>query len=410
MTTAEEKEILNGVYLFGTGGFANRYTEMVENFIEFTSIRILGFLDHNIDTVGREFKGYKVCFPVDIINSSFDYIVIFLYKEKYDEVKDSLINDDGIKAEKIISILEFVNIIHRIHRRNYDKRLTRPSRIYDCFTFFNEIDMLRMRMLMLSKYVDYFVVVEIDKDHRGRRKPLFLKEHWDLFKEFADKIIYVSSDKIPYEDSVCDGGNFLIENFQRNLILFGLDESEAEDIICISDCDEIPNPTLFENIRKKNAEGQTLLKELESNVISLEQCFMYYYFNCVHKVKWYGSILIKRKNLVMPQICRELQYIYYMPVPGRQDGKKYFPVINNGGWHLSYFGGLDKILLKTKTLVSGESVNEEELLCRINEGLDPYGRVGKEFELMFIDDCDIDIPGFENLKRQFPQYYKENVK
>ena len=131
---------------------------MIEAFIQFTAIRIKGFLDHNTEKAGKDYKGYKVFLPSSVLSDDYDYIVIFLYKERYEEARESLIHEDGICETKIISFLELVNHVHSLHKSLFPKKQTRPWRIYDCFTFFNEIDMLKIRMSILTRYVDYFVI------------------------------------------------------------------------------------------------------------------------------------------------------------------------------------------------------------------------------------------------------------
>ena len=62
-------------------------------------------------------------------------------------------------------------------------------KIYDCFNFFNELDILELRLNILYEHVDYFVIVEADKTHSGENKPFYLKENMERFKKFSDKII-----------------------------------------------------------------------------------------------------------------------------------------------------------------------------------------------------------------------------
>lgn len=117
--------------------------------------------------------------------------------------------------------------------------------IYDCFTFFDELDILDFRLNLLDKYVDYFVISELGVTYRGEKTtPIFLKNK-ERFKKFEDKIIYVTSDYVPKDKG---NGDWSIEFWQRNCIAKGLNNCRPDDIVMISDVDEIPNPYIFKKI------------------------------------------------------------------------------------------------------------------------------------------------------------------
>ena len=106
--------------------------------------------------------------------------------------------------------------------------------IYDCFSYWDEDLLLDLRLKILNKFVDYFVIVEGNKTWQNNPKEL----RFDLnkFEEFKDKIIYIPVTDLPDGDDP-----YLRENFQRNSILKGLNNARPDDIIIISDIDEIPN-------------------------------------------------------------------------------------------------------------------------------------------------------------------------
>ena len=125
-------------------------------------------------------------------------------------------------------------------------------KIFDCFMYFDEEVVLDLRLNTLDSYVDYFVIVESTFTHRGDRRNL--KFDHKKFEKFKDKIIYLTFDKEPdgieavYEnDNEAEKSRKYIlntalrENGQRNYITKGLENSSKEDIILISDVDEIPN-------------------------------------------------------------------------------------------------------------------------------------------------------------------------
>ena len=138
-------------------------------------------------------------------------------------------------------------------------------KIFDCFMYFDEEMLLDLRLNILDKYVDYFVIVESVFNHKGDKRNLQFNPK--KFEKFKDKIIYLIYDEninkieeILEKDSEEEKSRKLIlnaayrENGQRNFIINGLKEADNEDIILVSDVDEIPN---FENIdlskiQKKN--------------------------------------------------------------------------------------------------------------------------------------------------------------
>ena len=114
--------------------------------------------------------------------------------------------------------------------------------IYDCFSYWDEDLLLDLRLKILNKFIDYFVIVEGNKTWQNNPKEL----RFDLnkFKKFRDKIIYIPVTDLPDGDDP-----YLRENFQRNSILKGLKNAKPDDIIIISDLDEIPNPKKISTFR-----------------------------------------------------------------------------------------------------------------------------------------------------------------
>ena len=114
-------------------------------------------------------------------------------------------------------------------------------KIYDCFTFFNELELLDLRLKELYNHVDYFVLVEATLTHTGKPKELIFEKNKDKYSDYLDKIIYVKVNDLPdYNDFE---GIWEPENFQRNCIVRGLTNAEDSDVIMVSDIDEIPRPS-----------------------------------------------------------------------------------------------------------------------------------------------------------------------
>ena len=212
-------------------------------------------------------------------------------------------------------------------------------KIYDCFMYFDEEVVLDVRLNTLNEFVDYFVIVESIYTHKG--DPRELKFNHKKFEKFKDKIIYIideetypQTEKINTEDSEGEKSRKAIfnaayrENGQRNLITRGLKKANDEDIIMVSDVDEIPklSELNFKNINEK--------------IILFKQDMFYYKFNLwLPNLIWTGTKACKKKNLVNPQWLRNIKdrkYSFFR-IDTFFSKTKYtsIKVINDGGWHFS---------------------------------------------------------------------------
>ena len=180
-------------------------------------------------------------------------------------------------------------------------------KIFDCFMYFDEDVVLDVRLNILNKFVDKFIIVESRYNHKGEeRQPLFDISKFDKFK---DKIIYILKSNQPKnieEIQTKDDENEIYrksifnalkrENLQRNNIISGLTDANQDDLIIISDLDEIPN---LENIN---------LKKIRNKLIFFEQHMIYYKFNLkLENYTWFGSKACKFKNLRSPQWLRDIK-------------------------------------------------------------------------------------------------------
>ena len=200
-------------------------------------------------------------------------------------------------------------------------------KVYDCFTFYNEFELLELRLKALWNVVDHFVIVEANRKHNGEPKDFTFPKRAEEFKEFWPKIRFINADlsKIPFKGV----GDWSLENAQRNMILRGIDDAQPDDLILISDLDEIPAPDIFQRLQENKVtliapavlplttanKGATFPAQLlvpamhflELGAIAMAQNLFYYYFDWVSPVEWHGTILTKRKNLTMPQAMRDLR-------------------------------------------------------------------------------------------------------
>ena len=111
-------------------------------------------------------------------------------------------------------------------------------KVYDCFSFFNENLILELRIETLWNSVDYFVISESNRSHSGKEKPSYFDE--ERFRKYKSKIRRITFDA---EESNLSG--WILENKQRDHIIQGLYDAKPNDLILISDCDEIPNPDVL---------------------------------------------------------------------------------------------------------------------------------------------------------------------
>ena len=122
--------------------------------------------------------------------------------------------------------------------------------IYDCFQYFNEDHIVELRFNILNKFVDYFVICESTKTHQGKSK----KINFDIkkFTKFKNKIIFIVADykdEIKFDKHI--GGESPVEQHQRNLLIEGIKDASPEDLIILSDSDEIPDLTKFSKNNNK---------------------------------------------------------------------------------------------------------------------------------------------------------------
>lgn len=228
----------------------------------------------------------------------------------------------------------------------------RPRYLIDGFTFYNELDMLYYRMTVLNDVVDYFVISEATKTHAGRDKPLYYSENKDRYKEFHHKIIHVVVDDLILPD-VTANEQWVNENLQRNAIDKGISQLalRKDDLILITDVDEIPDPVELASLKEKDAH--------KFKVASLRQQFFYYNLNAIMSEIW-----------LHPKIATYEGYVICECKPQNMRMNKPYFIIDKGGWHLSYFGDAKFIKNKLENFAhqefnSEEYTNEEKLKDRI---------------------------------------------
>lgn len=220
--------------------------------------------------------------------------------------------------------------------------------LIDAFNFFCEKEIVELRLKYLNEVVDYFVVIEADVTHQGKKKdwnfPNLLNN--DL-KEFAHKIQYhqVKIDLVEAHRGQGDinehfkgGYSFKIDNMQRNYIRKACNKFSPNDIIIFSDLDEIPSKQILTFI--KSCEFETIAP------VALEQDFFHLNCNYLKNESWKGSIIVTKKIIdrFLPQELR--------------NWRNRVSCFAKSGWHFSSFGGADRVIKKMESYAHLEYNNE----------------------------------------------------
>lgn len=228
--------------------------------------------------------------------------------------------------------------------------------IIDCFTFFNELDLLEIRLATLSPVVDKFVLVEAGKTQTLKDKPFYFNENKARFSKYLDKIVHVMLNEYPSNE----GNLWAMENFQRNAIKKGLEEIkdlQPSDFVMISDVDEIPEPRIVRTVERYMS---------ETSCLAVDMSFHAYFANLVSPNKgWIGTVVVRKETLdvIDPQDIRNI--------------KDQCPRVENAGWHLSWLGGWERAYEKLNSCIEpldkSEVPSKEEFKRRFEERIKDGG-------------------------------------
>lgn len=271
--------------------------------------------------------------------------------------------------------------------------------IYDCIPFFNELDILKLRMHILAPYVDKFVIEEATVTFSGEPKPMIFAENRKLFAEFEDKILYVPVDNSPMSGVTTHER----DKFQKNQLIRAMEDCKPEDIIIFSDVDEIPNPKVLVNIIENFDNSKIYhfaqrmfycflnMEEISGNLLSITG-----EFSGVSKKQWLGTKACSFGKLPKEGIVflREVSPTDLSSVR-----------VDNGGWHFSYMGGNGEKDVKKRISEKVQSAAHQEYnksrylteaVDRLICGEDIFGR-NAQFIRVEIDDS-------------YPAYLREHLK
>ncbi len=286
-------------------------------------------------------------------------------------------------------------------------------KVFDCFMYYNEDTILDVRLNYLNKFVDYFIIVESTFNHRGQKKEL----NFDIkkFSQFKNKIRYYILDDQPKDIEEVDindsedekNSKYILngyrrDHFQRNHIIEGIKDAQENDIIIISDIDEIPK---LENIN---------FEKLKNKLIFFKQKMCYYKFNLFHKnYDWFGSRACIKKMLLSPQWLRDIKTKSYpfWRLDLLFSKKKYsnIKMVNDGGWHFSYLNTPELIEQKLKSYTHHREydlnpIGIENLKKRIENRESVYNLNLDQKKNQFSEGVSLDFLEMNEL----PEYIAEN--
>ncbi len=263
------------------------------------------------------------------------------------------------------------NVAVKDHSGDVNKMVnTGNVKVYDCFPFFNEFDILEMRLNITAPYVDRWVISESNKTHSGLDKPFYLREALNAssrFDRFKDRIDIVNYGHL-------GGNNWDTENLGRDCIGDYVKKiADPNDWIVSSDCDEIPNLSMANfDIHDKQR---------------FYMHFFYYFLNCDTGYRWNDGNMFRVRDLDRATMTQHRKV---------KDGLR----LEGAGWHWSYCGGAEKIRQKLQSYAHQEYntpqfTNLERIEKIINAGEDVLGR-GWKLKFVLMDD-------------RFPKYLLDNL-
>jgi len=297
--------------------------------------------------------------------------------------------------------------------------------VYDCFTFYNELDILELRLAELNEVVDTFVLVEATRTHSGNDKPLVFSENRKRYGQYLSRIWHVIVEDLP--DPV-NGDRWIPERHQRRCIARALRQCKPSDLILVSDVDEIPAAddvqALSQDLSRESAVLSArervsgwLLRTSQSvprshmcarvfrkagatlapscRVVKCLQRLYQYYLNGHVVDNWRGTTAIRFSTL-FDVLCMDTEAARML------HGTRHRTVPS--GWHFSYVADPETIVAKIRAFAHSEFDTKEytdvaRIEARIDRGENLFDRqgAGQAITYVAIDDtwpsCVLRDPG-----------------
>lgn len=259
--------------------------------------------------------------------------------------------------------------------------------VYDCIPFFNELDILKLRLNILNPIVDRFIIEEATVTFSGEPKELCFEKNKELFGEFLPKIEY-----IVVKDSPVDVTTHLRDKFQKNALERGLAQASEEDVIILSDVDEIPNPDTLQKVIAEFDPDKVYhfaqrmfycflnMEEVSGNLLSITG-----EFPDVERKMWLGTKVFGKKNILENGIIE----LREAPTTAANAVR-----VADGGWHFGYMGSRQESdvskRIGTKVVAAAhQEYNNQDILAEARDrlilGQDMFGRKAR-FERVEVDE------------------------
>ncbi|WP_349934904.1 hypothetical protein [Acetobacter sp. A11-2] len=232
--------------------------------------------------------------------------------------------------------------------------------VYDCFTFFNELEILDIRFQQQYDFIDYFVIVESPITFTGKEKPLYFYENREKFAPYLDKVIHLIIED--FEDT---SDPFVREHHQRNAIIRGLGEAKPDDTIIITDVDEILRKEAIEEACKFDG------------YVELNMPMFQFYLNLRQAESgWSAPYSFRFKylqDITNFQSLSLARWSRHEIIPFFDDAGKFLRIYNSG-WHFTHLGGIER--LKDKFAAYSHANDPWPMAMRIEDNLEKHILVG----------------------------------
>lgn len=269
--------------------------------------------------------------------------------------------------------------------------------VYDCIPFFNELDILKLRLHILDPIVDKFIIEESTVTFSGQPKELCFEKNKEMFREFLPKIEYIVVDDSPVDISTHER-----DKYQKNALIKGLKDATDKDVIILSDADEIPNPKVLKEIIAEFDPDKIYhlaqrmfycyinMEEISGNLLSITGDFP-----GVERRMWLGTKVFSKKSIPEKGIIEMREASTSASNAVR---------VAEGGWHFGYMGSRQETdvskRIGTKVVAAAhQEYNNRDTLAEVRDrlilGQDIFGRNAR-FERVEVDES-------------YPEYLLEHI-
>jgi hypothetical protein len=223
------------------------------------------------------------------------------------------------------------------------------KKIYDCFTFYNEFDLLDLRIAEMYEHVDYMVLVEANHTFQNQPKQFNFEQRIKEYQHF-DKLIYVKVENMPLNKDP-----WINERHQRDSIMLGIQDAADDDVIIIGDIDEILRPSTISELRNGSCE----IYGFRMPLFNFKYNYMLVTQDCYSV--WNGAL--KKDLLTSPEDFRRQRHALNVLELNYKDDT--VSIIEHAGWHFTYLGGDDFARNKIQSFSHSDD-NRPEVLNQIN--------------------------------------------